>query len=390
MRVSSVSLVLIHGKKQTLTNLHQLEHKTHGSHCTVCDQNFSLMRDPSADPCPGVKVYDYQLIPWQKMTTATQLKQQHHLKLASGQKPVGCYFRSRDSRYIYLYSVSNAIPEAPLTEAQAEAVVKMRDGLKAAYTCEKCGYYDHAHGQRGRLDSVSAVVDKTGPEPVEHRYCWDCADILQWHRDRREIERDMQQRLNGERSFVVMDTETTGLPGSTGFQVVEVSVVDRIGAVIFHSLVKPDIPVPEQASRVHGLDDAALADAPGFAQIWPSLLSVLEGHEILTYNVDFDRSALLASARRASIVVSEELRDRSHWRCLMMDFSDWYGEPGRKPDEPARWQSLASACATLGVQVTDAHRATGDAIAALGVMKALALRADDEELPEYRPSRDYV
>ena len=36
-------------------------------------------------------------------------------------------------------------------------------------------------------------------------------------------------------------------------------------------LVRPDVAIPAQATRIHGIDAAAVADAPRFAEVWPEL-----------------------------------------------------------------------------------------------------------------------
>lgn len=72
----------------------------------------------------------------------------------------------------------------------------------------------------------------------------------------------------------------------------------------------------------------------------------------------------------------------------MQSFADWYGDWSTTRNA-SRWQSLGDACITLALTARVAHRATGDALATLGVMQALAAHTEADDVPEERPSRFY-
>ncbi len=71
---------------------------------------------------------------------------------------------------------------------------------------------------------------------------------------------------------VYIDTETTGLDKDA--EVIEISIVDWDGSVLFTSLVKPPRAIPLDAQRVHHIKDADFASAPA----WPIL-----GHEFVPF-----------------------------------------------------------------------------------------------------------
>ena len=50
---------------------------------------------------------------------------------------------------------------------------------------------------------------------------------------------------------VYIDTETTGLEKTD--EIVEFSIVDFDGSILYSSLVKPSKPIPTEASRIHGI-----------------------------------------------------------------------------------------------------------------------------------------
>ncbi len=357
---------------------HALQQNKNGSY-TCCRCCLTWKQAPSGT-CPGARVYSYPLIPWAVLATYTQLKRQK-LKPASVEEPAGCYFRTKGNEYIYLYKIEEAQPRRTPSAAQQAAIAKMRAALVVKYTCERCGWYDDSHGQH-RYNQISTL--KVGEE--QRRYCSGCSDYLIWIHDRHVIEHNMCVWLESEKAppFLVLDTETTGLPDHEGFQVVEVAAVDTTGAVLFHSLVKPDIPMPASASEVHGLTDADLADAPSFTEIWPQLAELLRTYELWCYNAGFDRAAILTSAERFKVDIPKRVASSKRWHCLMLEFARYHGEYSDYWGGD-KWQDLYTACYELEVKGSDYHRARGDALNALGVMQALAARGGNSPAPEERP-----
>lgn len=368
-------------------NQHTLQQNEDSYTCSRCCQTW---KEPPSGKCPVVKVYSYTAIPWEQLATYTQLKRQK-LKPANVAEPDGCYFRLRDQEYVYLYRIDQAQPRRVPTGKQRIAIEKMRAGLKKAHTCERCGWYDDSHGQLRRQYDRGVFTLKVVEEGAEQerRYCSECRDYLIWVYDRHVIEHNMAVWLSESENrdappFLVLDTESTGLPDQSGFQVVEIAVVDRAGAVVFHSLIKPDISVPEAASQVHGLTDADLKDAPGFPELWPRLSDLLCQYEVWCYNAAFDQAAIIATAERFHLDIPAQVQQSRRWHCLMLEFARYYGEYSSYWGND-KWQPLSTACAELGVQSTDYHRARGDALSTLAVMRALAERGGTYPAPEERP-----
>ena len=50
---------------------------------------------------------------------------------------------------------------------------------------------------------------------------------------------------------VYLDTETTGLDPKD--EIVEISIVDEDGSVLLEKFVRPSMPIPREATRIHGL-----------------------------------------------------------------------------------------------------------------------------------------
>lgn len=345
---------------------HNIEITQDTVRCNVCGVGWK--KEPVSE-CPGVRLYDYNSVPWKEMTTITQLKEKR-LKPKDKSKPNGCYYRAKKHDYIYLYRINEAIPIPELTEKQQAALEKATIALKAKYTCEKCGWYDRAHGQnkysRIRLTSISGE---------EKRYCLDCIEDYEQQQGREALEQQMKDLLESDEAIAILDTETTGLPSHDRFQVVEISIIDKHGTVLFDKLIKPDIPIPQGALSVHGITDEMVANAPTFADVWPELEAILSKYSIWCYNAGFDFSAIISSAYYAKIKVPKEISHDSRWNCMMLAYAEYYGDWSDYHDSYT-WKQLGFACEDLGVESSGYHRALGDVNNTLGVMRALAARVE--------------
>jgi DNA polymerase III epsilon subunit family exonuclease len=101
--------------------------------------------------------------------------------------------------------------------------------------------------------------------------------------------------------YAVIDVETTGF-SPIGDGVVEAACVivhDRRIVRTWTSLVNPGRPIPDYATRVHGITDADVASAPHFERVQHALRAMCEGAIVVAHNAKFDLSflPLLASLR---------------------------------------------------------------------------------------------
>lgn len=161
---------------------------------------------------------------------------------------------------------------------------------------------------------------------------------------------------------VVMDTETTGLDAASD-RVVEIAAV-RItngradGRHPFQALVNPGISIPAASTAIHTITDADVADADGFADMMRAFSGWTGNAIVIGYSIGFDLAVLKAEHERHGMPWNAPRSlDVRHLVELVTE------------DLPE--QSLDTAAAWLGVEVTDRHRALGDAKAALKVFQAL-------------------
>ena len=107
-----------------------------------------------------------------------------------------------------------------------------------------------------------------------------------------------------ERPLAVLDLETTGTNVFTD-RIVEVAAVKVHPdgrRESFVARVNPQQPIPAQATAVHGITDADVANAPKFAEVAPALGAFLAGCDLAGFGVvRFDVPLLAQEFRRVGI-----------------------------------------------------------------------------------------
>jgi DNA polymerase-3 subunit epsilon len=177
--------------------------------------------------------------------------------------------------------------------------------------------------------------------------------------------------------LAVFDLETTGIDVETSRIVTaNVSIIDHLGDTQsrFDWIANPGIPIPPQASAVHGVStERAVAEgrfaADVIAEIVDALTAALDdGLSIVIYNAPYDLTLLDREARRYGITPLREpipVVDP-----LVIDKAlDRYRKGKR---------TLEAAALHYEVELLDAHDAGADAIAAGRVAQSLARRFEAE------------
>lgn len=101
---------------------------------------------------------------------------------------------------------------------------------------------------------------------------------------------------------IVLDTETTGLSPASGDRVVEIGCVELVNHVptgrTYHVYLNPERQMSADAQRVHGLDDAFLADKPKFREEAENFLEFVGDGTLVIHNAPFDMGFLNAELER--------------------------------------------------------------------------------------------
>ena len=166
-------------------------------------------------------------------------------------------------------------------------------------------------------------------------------------------------------TFVVLDTETTGLRVQEGHRVVSLAAV-RVGAgtvrahEAFDALVRPGRPIPAASTRFHGITDAMVAAAPPMEEVLPAFLQYAGEAPLVGHEVAFDLEFLDAQALRLSL-------PRLAWNRTVLD-TRLISSLVHGPDVS---HSLEAVSERLGVTILARHSALGDALATAEVLVRL-------------------
>lgn len=152
--------------------------------------------------------------------------------------------------------------------------------------------------------------------------------------------------------LAVLDTETTGLDTATA-RIVDIAVVHcTIGGpapeVAFSSLVNPGEHIPPDSTRITGIDDEMVKDAPRLQDIGAQVRAQCVGRLIVAYNAPYDYGIILAEGDR--------LGWSQDWAWPWLDLL-----VVRRAASKFGKKKLAEVAAEHGIAL-DAHGAAGDAL----------------------------
>ncbi|MFC1511294.1 PolC-type DNA polymerase III [Candidatus Margulisiibacteriota bacterium] len=95
-------------------------------------------------------------------------------------------------------------------------------------------------------------------------------------------------------SYVILDIETTGLEPIAN-EITEIGALKTNGTElkeVFSSLIKPILPIPPEITRLTGIDDELVKDAPPAKNVLTRFFDFLGSSVLVAHNADFDLSFL--------------------------------------------------------------------------------------------------
>jgi DNA polymerase III epsilon subunit family exonuclease len=157
----------------------------------------------------------------------------------------------------------------------------------------------------------------------------------------------------GTTGFVAIDLETTGLDPRRDVIVAAAAIPFVHGEPQpgYVTLVNPGRPIPEEATRIHGVTDDMVADAPAVADVLVKLHNFCGGRVVVGHDVGFDL-AVIARQARACGVPRPAGAALDTGRLAAALHPEW-------PDF-----SLDAVAERVGIEIRGRHTADGDAIAA--------------------------
>ncbi|SEM13422.1 DNA polymerase-3 subunit epsilon [Roseovarius azorensis] len=167
---------------------------------------------------------------------------------------------------------------------------------------------------------------------------------------------ELAERALSDLSFVVFDTETTGLSPRGGDEIVQIAGLRIVNGRIlrgetFDSLVNPGRPIPPASTRVHHITDAMVQGAPDIARVGQRFHDFCEGAVLVAHNAPFD----LAFLRLKEHVIGR--RFDHPVLCTVLMSAGLFDHTGQ--------HTLDALCERFGISIPPEarHTAMGDTIA---------------------------
>ncbi|WP_282605419.1 exonuclease domain-containing protein [Pelagibius sp. Alg239-R121] len=212
-----------------------------------------------------------------------------------------------------------------------------------------------------RLPLRTASSEQTGePLPIRPEfYDFELLGRLGAHLDDDRPLRDL--------TYVVFDTETTGLEPAAGDEIVQIAGVRVVNGRImsgenFDVLVNPERSIPVSSTKIHGITEAMVTDAPTIDSVCGDFHSFCSGAVLVAHNAPFDMAFLRRHATRLSIDFDHPILDTVLLSAIVF---------GHDADH-----SLDALAERLDIEIlsTERHTALGDAKAtALALIKLLPM-----------------
>ena len=163
--------------------------------------------------------------------------------------------------------------------------------------------------------------------------------------------------------FVVIDTETTGFHAYAGDQIVSIGMLEYQGlqptGEHYYQLINPQRPIPESSTRIHGIRDQDVKDAPRLEDAMPEIVQFMHNSVLVGHHVQFDIRFL---NRNLHAWLGCKLKHP--WLDTMLMYLAWSGQYGHYELE-----QVAQRC---NVELQQRHNALGDAQTAAAIFTCLA------------------
>jgi DNA polymerase III subunit epsilon len=175
----------------------------------------------------------------------------------------------------------------------------------------------------------------------------------------RQLQKEMRKKDSletplHELNIVVFDIETTGFYPERGDQIISVGAVKMTGHKIkrtetFYSLVKTEIPLSEEISKLTNLRDEDLQSAPTAGEVFMKFLKFVNNHVLVAHHAKHEQSFMQK--------LSWDLfKTRFEHRIIDTSFLMRISKPELKS------MSLEDVCGECGIEIRGRHHALGDAI----------------------------
>ncbi|PLX86735.1 MAG: DNA polymerase III subunit epsilon [Desulfuromonas sp.] len=230
-----------------------------------------------------------------------------------------------------------------------ESIIQKRHGEISAYPL---------HSDACAVQLTIPALEHDTPQPlqtsVEHRpisYEFDLFNQSGWQ----ELSQQKLSRL----TFVVFDTETTGLNPSEGDEIIQIGAIRIVNSqILYHEtidqLIDPKRHVPASSVAIHGIEPHLLEGQPTIDKVLPHLQQFTENSVLVAHNAAFDMRFLQLKEEATGVIFDNPVLDTLLLSSVI------------HPNQSSH--ALEGLAERLDVHIVGRHTALGDAIVTAEVL----------------------
>lgn len=189
-----------------------------------------------------------------------------------------------------------------------------------------------------------------------------------------ELPEDLAEAPLSTLSYVIFDTETTGLNPQVD-EVCQIAAVRVVNGKLlsrerFDMLVNPGRPIPAASTAVHHVTDAMVADAPAVGEALKRFHAFASGCVLVAHNAPFDMAFLRRREAEIGLRFDQPILDTVLCSAIL------FGQSAE--------HTLDALCDRLRITIpeTDRHTAIGDAIGTADAFRKMVPMLEAAELPD--------
>jgi len=156
--------------------------------------------------------------------------------------------------------------------------------------------------------------------------------------------------------YAILDIETTGGSPKTE-KITEIAIYFHDGNQIvdeWSTLINPEKEIPYFITGLTGITNEMVANSPRFYEVAKEIVERTENHIIVGHNVSFDYGFIKSEFNHLGFEYNRDVLCTVRLSRKLI--------PGHKS------YSLGKICKDLGIEITDRHRAAGDALATVKLL----------------------
>lgn len=230
--------------------------------------------------------------------------------------------------------------------------------LRPSKIC-KCKIVDEGYGQT-----------ETRPVPDEYTVITPVPYVV--HTQENLFEQKIVPPALRDKTFIVFDFETTGKSYITS-KIIELGAVRVVDGKIvdtFSTMVNPECRIPAEITRLTGITDSMVEDAPTFPEIIADFYKFCYGATLVAHNIEFDAGFLKFNTKDSGYVFN-------HPQIDTLALSRKYFKSLSGGEETPHNFKLGTLADFFDVRQDNAHRAVDDSIMAADVFfKLIELGAE--------------